>query len=188
MNGNNISPVPYQEQIVQGAFATFTWLEWFRQLRDFVVGFNAYKTYGMFACTNNQTPTAVNTPQVIQFDTQPITDGITYTGSKITVPNTGLYRFTFSCQVTSTSSSAKNVWFWPRVNGVDVPGSTIKSTMLSNNSTGIVTRSGLFRLNAGDYLESWWAADKLDVQLTAFSATSFAPATPAVLLEALQIG
>lgn len=188
MNGNNISPVPYQEQIVQGSLAAFTWLEWFRQLRDFIVGFNAYKTYGVFVCTNNQAPTAVDTPQVIPFDTQPLVDGVTYDGSKITVPYTGLYRFTFSCQITSTSASAKNVWFWPRVNGVDIAGSTIKSTLTSNSATGIVTKSGIFNLNAGDYLEAWWAADSLNIQLTAFSATSFAPAAPAVSLEVLQTG
>lgn len=188
MNENNISPVPYQEQIISGSLAAFTWLEWFRQLRDFIVGFNAYKTYGLFSCNINQSPVTINTPKAIPFDSQPISSGITYTGSKIIVPYAGLYQFTFTCQITSTSASAKNLWFWPRVNGVDIAGSTIKTTRTNNNGTGIITRSGLFRLEADDYLEAWWAADDLAVQLSAFSATSFAPATPAAVLEVLQIG
>lgn len=192
MNKNDISPVPYQEQLIQsspGTIASFTWLEWFRQIRDFIVNFNAYKTYGLFASTVTQPLTVgISTPQVITLNTQPVTDGITYSGSKITVPYTGLYRFTFSAQLTSASASIKNFWFWPRVNGVDISGSTIKYSISGANGTAVVTRSGLFKLNAGDYLEAWWAADDTNTQLTAFAATAFAPATPAVTLEVLQIG
>jgi len=188
MNVNDLPPVPYQEALAQGTPNNIAWLEWFRQIRDFIVKFDTYKTYGLFSCHTTQTQPSANTPKEITWTTHDVKDGIKYSGSKIIVPNAGLYRFNFSAQITSTSASTKNVWFWPRVNGLDVPGSTIKQTISSSDATLIVTRTGLFKLNPNDYLEALWATDVVGVELTAFPATAFAPATPSALLEVLQIG
>lgn len=187
----DVSPAPYQENLVQGTpntLASFSWLEWFRQLRDFVVEFKIYKNYVLCSSETSQTPTAVDTPKAIGFESNPVQHGITRNGTKVYAPYTGLYKFSFSTQVTSTSSSTKTVWFWPRVNGVDVSGFTMRVTINSNNATIVLSRSGFFPLNEGDYLEAWWATDSMDVELTAFPATAFAPATPSALLEVLQIG
>lgn len=187
----DISPVPNQEQMIQstpGSITSFAWLEWFRQLRDFVNGFNIFRNYGSFANTTNHNLAAINTPTVISFDQQPLVDSISLLDtSKIVVPGDGLYRFVFSTQLTSTSASTKNAWFWPRINGVDISESTIKYSVQGSSTTVVVTRSGIFQMSRGDYLEAWWAADSINVQLTAFAPTAFAPGTPSVLLEIFQI-
>jgi len=139
--------------------------------------------YGGFSDTTDQTLAAANTGYAISFDTHPVMDGITLvTGTKVTVPTTGIYSISFSAQITSTSASTKMVWFWPKLNGTSIPGSTIIQTISGASTTLIVTRNGLFSLNANDYIEAWWAADSTAVQLEAAPATAFAPTTPSAVL------
>jgi len=145
--------------------------------------------YGSFACETDHSPAAINTAYPIVFDTTQFGDGVALgtPASRVTINEDGLYWVFFSVQITSNSSSAKNVWFWPRKNGVDVAGSTIGVTLNSNSSTIVMSRGALFPLLAGDYIEAYYAADDTDVTLDAIPATSFAPAAPAVLLSATRI-
>ena len=176
-----ISTIPYNDPA-----NSFAWLEWFRQVRELV---DSLSRYGSFTKTVDATASAINTATLITFDTNTITEGITFTeNSKITIPKTGVYAFDFSAQITSTNASAKNLWFWPRVNGVNAAGFTMKQSIASNNTTNVISRTGVFKLNRGDYLQAYWATDDLNVTLKAEPATAFAPATPAVLLSVAQIG
>jgi hypothetical protein len=72
-----------------------------------------------------------------------------------------------------------NFWFWPRVNGVDVAGSTMKNALHQNGAVLVVSRSAIFNFSAGDYLEAMWAVDSTSGYLAASAATAFAPAAPA---------
>jgi len=178
---STISPAPYSDPA-----NSFSWLEWFRQVRDRL---NAVSRYGTFSNTTNHTLSTINTATLVTFDSQPIVDGIAIVdNSKITIPVTGIYAFDFSVQLSSTSASTKNVWFWPRVNGVDAAGVTMVQSISNNGATLVASRSGVFKLNMGDYLQVYWAADSLDITLQAYAATAFAPATPSVLLSVKQIG
>ena len=85
----------------------------------------------------------------------------------------------FSAQIASTSASTVNFWFWPRVNGSDVSGSTMKNALHQNGAVLVVSRSAIFNFAAGDYLEAMWAVDSTDGFLDASAATAFAPAAPA---------
>lgn len=146
------------------------------------------KVYGGFSDTTDQTLAAIDTGYAISFNTQPVTDGVTLVaGTKVTVPTTGVYSISFSAQITSGSASTKMVWFWPKVNGMSIAGSTIIQTISGASTTRVVTRNGLFPLNANDYIEAWWAADSTDVQLESAPATAFAPATPSVVLAIHQV-
>jgi|LakMenE01Jun11ns_1017448.scaffolds.fasta_scaffold9951273_5 hypothetical protein len=178
---SEISPAPYSELA-----NSFSWLEWFRQVRDKV---NSTSRYGSFSNTTNHTLSAINAATLITFDSQPIVDGISLSeGSKILIPKTGVYSFDFSVQISSSNASVKNLWFWPRVNGVDAPGVTMKQSIDISGTTIVASRSGVFSLNINDYLQVYWAADSLNVTLEAQAATAFAPATPSVLLSVKQIG
>ena len=85
----------------------------------------------------------------------------------------------FSAQIASTSGSTVNFWFWPRINGTDVTGSTMKNALHQNGSVLVVSRSAIFEFSAGDYLEAMWAVDSANGFLDATAATAFAPAAPA---------
>ena len=132
------------------------------------------------AITTTQTAVAINTPYALTY-TPGVTDGIVNgtPASRIVFEEAGQYMVSFSAQIASSSSSTVNFWFWPRVNGVDVAGASMKNALHQNNAVLVVSRSAIFDLAAGDYLEAMWAVDTVTGTLKPTAATSFAPAAPA---------
>ena len=132
------------------------------------------------AVTTDQTAAAINTAYALTY-TSSIADGVTNgtPASRLVFEEAGQYMISFSAQIASTSSSTVNFWFWPRVNGTDVTGSTMKNALHQNNSVLVVSRSAIFDLQAGDYLEAMWAVDSTSGFLDATTATAFAPSAPA---------
>ena len=132
------------------------------------------------AVTTDQTAAAINTAYALTY-TSSIADGVSNgtPASRLVFAEAGQYMISFSAQIASTSSSTVNFWFWPRVNGTDVTGSTMKNALHSNTSVLVVSRSAIFDLQAGDYLEAMWAVDSTSGFLDATTATAFAPAAPA---------
>ena len=130
--------------------------------------------------TTDQTAASINTAYALTY-TSSAADGITNgtPASRIVFEEAGEYMISFSAQISSTSSSTVNFWFWPRVNGVDVAGSTMKNALHQNGATLVVSRSVIFNFAAGDYLEAMWAVDSTSGFLDATAATAFAPAAPA---------
>jgi len=132
------------------------------------------------AVITDQTAAAINTAYALTYASS-TSDGIANgtPASRIVFDEAGQYMISFSAQIASTSSSTVNFWFWPRVNGSDVAGSTMKNALHQNGSVLVVSRSAIFELNAGDYLEAMWAVDSTNGFLDATAATAFAPAAPA---------
>ena len=132
------------------------------------------------AVTTNQTAAAINTAYALTY-TSSIAEGVTNgtPASRIVFAEAGQYMISFSAQIASTSGSTVNFWFWPRINGTDVTGSTMKNALHQNNSVLVVSRSAIFDVSAGDYLEAMWAVDSTSGFLDATTATAFAPAAPA---------
>jgi hypothetical protein len=132
------------------------------------------------AVTTDQTAASANTAYALTY-TSSIAEGVTNgtPASRIVFAEAGQYMISFSAQIASTSGSTVNFWFWPRINGTDVTGSTMKNALHQNNSVLVVSRSAIFDVNAGDYLEAMWAVDSTSGFLDATTATAFAPAAPA---------
>ena len=132
------------------------------------------------AVTTDQTAAAINTAYALTY-TSSIAEGVTNgtPASRIVFAEAGQYMISFSARIASTSSSTVNFWFWPRINGTDVTGSTMKNALHQNNSVLVVSRSAIFDVSANDYLEAMWAVDSTTGFLDATVATAFAPAAPA---------
>jgi len=132
------------------------------------------------AVTTDQTAASANTAYALTY-TSSIAEGVTNgtPASRIVFAEAGQYMISFSAQIASTSSSTVNFWFWPRINGTDITGSTMKNALHQNGSVLVVSRSAIFDLNANDYLEAMWAVDSTSGFLDATAATAFAPAAPA---------
>ena len=138
--------------------------------------------------STNQTAASANTAYVLTFSPD-IFDGIengTPT-SRLVVDEAGQYFVSFSAQIVSSSASTVTFWFWPRVNGVDVSKATMKNSLHNNGAVFITSRSAIFQLNAGDYLEAMWAVDSTDGSLQAAAATAFAPAAPAATISIVRL-
>ena len=132
------------------------------------------------AVTTDQTAASINTAYALTY-TSSIAEGVTNgtPASRIVFAEAGQYMISFSAQIASTSSSTVNFWFWPRINGTDVTGSTMKNALHQNGSVLVVSRSAIFDVSANDYLEAMWAVDNTSGFLDATVATAFAPAAPA---------
>ena len=132
------------------------------------------------AVPTDQTAASINTAYALTY-TSSAADGITNgtPASRLVFAEAGQYMVSFSAQIASTSSSTVNFWFWPRVNGTDITGSTMKNALHQNGSVLVVSRSAIFEFSAGDYLEAMWAVDNTSGFLDATAATAFAPAAPA---------
>ena len=145
--------------------------------------------YAIVQKTTFKTADAINTPEAIVFDTVGLASGL-YLGvpaSRLVFPESGKYLISFSVQLESNSASTKNAWFWPKINNVDIPSSTIKIALHVNGATQVMSRTVLFQVSANDYLEAYWATDDTDLYLAASVATAFSPAAPSVTLSATRV-
>ena len=145
--------------------------------------------YGAFTRTTDATITTINTATTIPLDSTSSSEDIALgtPTSRVVFADAGIYMLSFSAQLTSSNASVKTAWFWPRVNGVDAQGSTIKVSIKENNTTTVLSSTQIFNVLAGDYLEIMWASSDLAIKLEAVPATAFAPATPSVVLTAARI-
>jgi hypothetical protein len=143
---------------------------------------------GMAYSNTNITAAATNTAYEIEWDGLSNADGISLQNStEIHFGYGGMYLLAFSVQITSGNSSLKDLWFWPAINGVDVAGSTIKVSIADNGATLVISRTALFTVSAGDYLEAKWATSNTAVTLEAHTAETFCPSTPSVTLSVARI-
>lgn len=145
--------------------------------------------YAIFNQDVDITAASANTAYKIALDNV-VSQGITLTGSpltEITFVEAGLYSLAFTAQISSTSGSAVNFRFWPRVNGTNVTGSTIVASLHNNGATITVGRTAIFSFAAGDVLNVMWATTSTNGYLHAHTATAYAPASPSVTLAINRI-
>lgn len=145
--------------------------------------------YAIIGQDADVTAAAADTAYEIELDGVAL-QGITLTGTPatdITFVEAGLYSIAFTAQIASTSSSTVNFRFWPRVNAVDVAGSTIVASLHNNGSTITVSRTAIFSFAAGDVLNAMWATDSTSGSLKAHAATAYAPAAPSVTIAINRI-
>lgn len=145
--------------------------------------------YGVFTKTTNQTPAVINTEYLITFDNTQISNGVTIGGttSQIIVPESGLYNFSATVQLTSGSSSAKNIWVWWKKNGTAIANSARLVTSDVNNGYIPIALNETVSLASNEYVELAFAADSTNVTVDTVAATAFAPAAPAVVLNVTQV-
>lgn len=157
---------------------------WYPLMLSDVTGANA--SYNVTSTVN---AAAVNTAYAITL-TQLFANGITLTGSPttdITFSEGGLYQLAFSAQISSSNSSTVDFRFWPRINGTNATGSTIVANLKANGDTTVVSRTIMFRVNAGDVLKVMWAVDAIHGFLEAHAATAYASASPSVTLNIMRV-
>jgi len=153
--------------------------------------------YGVFSDNTTQSPAVIYTPYAINFDTTDISNGVTRgtPTSRIVVPASGLYQFSFSAQVESSSASNKKIWIWPRHNGVNVPRSNTETTFNGSGTVLAPAWSWTISMAKNDYFEIIYAADSTNVSIISKAAQTGAngtatfarPAVPGMLLEVTQV-
>ena len=139
--------------------------------------------------TSDVTAASANTAYPLTFAIMAGSVGVTLgtPASRVVFAEGGAYTLSFTAQTHSSSGSTVNFWFWPKLNGVDIVDSAMQNTLHQNNATMIVSRTQIFNVNAGDYLEAYWATDRTNGSLQHHAANAFAPATPAATLAISRV-
>ena len=136
------------------------------------------------AITTDQAAAGANTAYPLTFAILAGSAGVTLGSptTRILFAEGGEYTISFAAQTASTSTSAVNFWFWPRLNGSDIANSAVQNNLHQNGAGEVVSFSQIFKVDADDYLEFYWATDHTGGSLQHHAATAFAPATPAATL------
>ena len=142
-----------------------------------------------YIITADVTAATINTAYKLTYDALPTNHGITLgtPASRIVVEEGGQYVFSFSAQVSSTSSSTVHFYFWPSINGTNVDNSAMATALHQNNATLVTSRAQVFTLAAGDYLEVNWMVDSTNGFLNYTAAASPRPALPASTLSITRL-
>ena len=134
----------------------------------------------LYFSTVDQPIAVADTAQVITFNQTYLESGFELNGgssSEITATYSGVYNFQFIGQMSSGSSSAKNIFIYITRNGTAL-GYTAREYVLSGSGDihEVIWNFNL-DLAAGEYIEMVWVSDDTDVTMESVPpATS--PATP----------
>ncbi len=188
----NNTLVPAARVAIWDRATNFVTREWYRWFYNTYIAVEAGRRYGSFYSTTTFTPAVVNTAYAITFNnTYERADGSelvygVYVGpvtSQIFVDNTATYNFQFSAQLKETGGGTKQVYIWPRINGVDVADSATNVTLANGlNAAAVAAWNFVLNLQAGDYFELIYSADSTNVSIPYVAASSPVPAIPSVIL------
>lgn len=149
--------------------------------------------YGVFSDrARSQTAALINTAYPVMYNTTEISSGHSITNNlsgnptRIVAANSGLYNYQFSIQYVSSNASAKDVWIWSRKNGIDIPHSTTRVSVVGNGVYFAPSWNFVVSMNAGDYFELMWATSDTSVNIVAPTSTSFAPEISGVIITVTE--
>lgn len=144
--------------------------------------------HGDFVISADYAYSAADTTYELVFTADSNNVGLPTNGSQIAFNEPGYYLVSFSAQIFSSSSSTVEFAFWPKMNGTNLPGSTIRTALHGNSQTTVVSRAAIIHANANDYLEVATACDSTNGSLKAFGASGISdePACPAATLTIIR--
>lgn len=167
--------------------------EWYRWFYNMYIAVEAGRRYGSFYSTTTFSPAAINTAYALTYNNtytrangSELVYGVyvdTVNTSRIYVDNTSTYNFQFSAQLQETGGGSKQVYIWPRINGVNVDDSATNVTLANgSNSRAVAAWNFVLNLQAGDYFELIYSANSTNVSFPYVAASSPVPAIPSVIL------
>jgi hypothetical protein len=171
--------------------ATDTGVFWFYNGTTWV-STAAFRQFGAWQDTTNQTAAAANTAYAMTFNTQDVADGITLvSSSRLTVPMSGIYNLQFSAQLVNTDSQIHDVDIWVRINGTDLSGTNGQVSV--PNKHGAIDGHALpawnyfLSLNANDYVQLYWSTGNVACSLQTLAAVAPHPASASVIVTMNRI-
>ena len=150
---------------------------------------------GSFSSASTQTTAGAATPTRVTFSTSDFSSGVHYhSGNGIYADISGVYNLQFSVQVTNSDTKDHDIDIWLRKNGVDVANTASVATIASTHG-GIIgyhvlAANFFISLEAGDYIELWWAASATSVKLEylpAITTPFISPGSPSAVVTLVLI-
>jgi hypothetical protein len=171
--------------------ATDTGVIWFYNGTTWV-STAAFRQFGGWQDTTNQTAAAINTGYAMTFNTADVTDGVTLvSNSRITVPMAGIYNLQFSAQLVNTDSQIHDVDIWLKKNGTNIDGTNGRVSVPNRHGSvdGAILPAWNYFLNlaANDYVELFWSTTNTAVSLQTIAAAAPHPAAASVIVTINRI-
>lgn len=145
---------------------------------------------GLFFSTASHTAVAINTAYAITWNNTGISEDVAIDAtvtSRINFTRTGTYQVDFTAELQSSNSNGKTIYIWPRKNGSDIAYSTIVHSIKNAGESQVVSRSGVFDLTAGDYIEAMYAVTDTGLKIDGTAATAFSPEAPSASIAVAQL-
>lgn len=140
---------------------------------------------GLFYSTVTQTLPAIDTATPIALENTYIGHDMTMNGganSELTVDKSGIYNFQFNATLQSTNSSAKDIYVWINRSGTDIGYSARPYTISGSGTNRLISWNFNIDLQAGQYIEMYWASPDTTVSLTTIAASSPYPAVASAVM------
>jgi hypothetical protein len=146
--------------------------------------------YGLFEYDSNYTFAAADTPYVLPLNSSEHAFGASLSSNQITVDYAGLYDVFASVDFTNSGAQKYDVYVWFRVNGVNVPHTTVHIGV-TDKQGAVQGATRLFTdhpldLSASDYVEIVAAVSNTAVSIVGLSSQTtpyVRPSAPAITIE-----
>jgi len=142
---------------------------------------------GSFYDTTIQSALVINTAYAMKLnsvDTNATNLCSIASGSRITVPESGIYNIQFSAQlqrISGTNAQVVDIWLRKNGNGGDVANSNTHVELQGIVNYLVPAWNFLIYLQANDFVELMWSTTSTTIQLFYDVASSPHPATPSVI-------
>jgi hypothetical protein len=139
---------------------------------------------GAFYSTGSVTATA-NVSGSFVYNSTVDSQGVTYSGSQITVSRTGLYNIQFSTQI-DNGSGAADVAIWLKKNGSNIADTATVLTVPSNHKD-VLALNLWDNATAGDYYELTYQSDSSNTSFATIAASGNIPRSPGIIVTVNQV-
>ena len=161
------------------------------QLYPYWLGQNPQpQPYGSFSSSSIQPVTGANTTTILTYNTTEASSQTYYSGGKVYVQASGVYRILYTIQMDSSSGGIQRVIIWLRQNGVNVARTSSQFT-IANNGENLAVCEYIISLLAADYIEIAFQSADAGMTASAIAAggtgANTYPGTPSIILDINKI-
>jgi hypothetical protein len=144
--------------------------------------------YGSFSSTVSQTVLGANTPTAITYNTTEIAQFTSFSGSRIFVQRTGVYRFTYSIQLDKSGGGNSPCEIYIAINGTPVPRSGSQVRVAGQTGETFPFCEYILQLTAGQYIEVFFNSSEPSMTATRFpEVVGQYPEIPSIISNIQQI-
>jgi hypothetical protein len=147
--------------------------------------------YGGWYDTATQTITTQSVGQPVLIRQTDVERGFTVaSNSRITAARTGVYNLAFSFQLHNTGGggAGSTVEIWLTKNGSPIADSNTRVNVPTNGPYVVAAWNFFKQMDAGDYIEVYWATDNHHIQLQYNTGAMGGPTIPSAIITVNQIG
>ena len=144
--------------------------------------------YGSFVSTQPQTAANTTSAFAVTLNKTEFSSGfVIENNTRIKALNSGLYNIQFSIQFSSTNAASKDIYIFPKKNGVNIPDSSSVFTLVGNGTHLVTYLNYIVSLNANEYVEIFFGVSDISAQIASPAVPVYSPNIPPVILTVTEV-